>query len=344
NAEPYSVKTFLSDILPFSRKSIYFTERQKAFKKTKIHLRRQPTTSKVAKQYYNHPKPYQHTFNRLINEPYLCSQHDRVFILYAIHTIYKHRDRREVLRDNILNPSHNSCAKDVTIKLIFLFAKTDNSTEESLIQKESERYHDIIQEDFQESYANVPLKTVMAWKWSIEFCANAEYVTFMNDEALFDQHRLVAFLGKDYTTGPPVDHFSLCYPLGNGRAAHLHIKQFRELNASLLYQGKYYPPYCHGVAYVVHINIVNKLYRASAILAPFMPTDVWFGVLGEMLGLKVVSHSNRFVMKNVLRHFESGSYNKSAALVAICDEDLKRLDAGPIMKRVHKIFTNQKLP
>ncbi|XP_014781684.1 beta-1,3-galactosyltransferase 1, partial [Octopus bimaculoides] len=275
---------------------------------------------------------------KVINEPTLCSQHEKVFLLYTVRTTYDHFDRREVLRNIFSNIPEDSCAKDVPIKHLFLFGKPNNSTIESFIQKESERYHDILLEDFKESYVNISLKTIMAWKYSVEFCANAEYVAVMNDEAFIDLNRLVSWLGHDLSKGKYDDHFALCYRIGNTSALHRHITQFRQLDKEILYRGDFYPPYCHGFGYIAHINIINKLYLAALQNAYYMPTDVWIGVLAEMLNINIIHHKNQFIFQSVLKHYVFEKYQKSRTIVAVCDFENEKSETAKLMRSLYQMI------
>ncbi|CAI9743212.1 beta-1,3-galactosyltransferase 1-like [Octopus vulgaris] len=319
----------------------YFSERAKALKSTSIFLRKRPKGSFIPKMYYDDPIPYEHNFKRLINEPNLCSQHGRIFIIYAIITMYSHFDRREILRKSFENIPSDSCARGVVIKHVFLFAKTGNSTIESLIQKESEIYHDILQEDFKESYMNVSIKAIMAWKWVREFCANAEYVAMLNDESLVDHGRLVSWLGTDFSKGAREDHFALCYPVGLARAHHLDMERFRMLEPQKLYQGKFYPRYCHGFAYVAHIKVFNKLYLSALKNTHFMPTDVWIGILTEKLNLRVLFHQKQFKLYKVLEHYQPQIYSKSPAIVAVCDIEDDKFKTVDLMQQVYKVISQE---
>ncbi|CAI9729646.1 beta-1,3-galactosyltransferase 1-like [Octopus vulgaris] len=306
----------------------------------KIVFRPQPSGSKVDPWYYHHHVPYQHNFKKVINEPTLCSQHEKVFLLYTVRTIYDHFDRREVLRNIFSNIPEDSCAKGVPIKHLFLFGKPNNSTIESLIQKESEMYHDILLEDFKESYVNVSIKAIMAWKYSVEFCANAEYVAVMNDEAFIDLNRIVSWLGHDLSKGKYEDHFALCYRIGDSPALHKHIKQFTYLDEEILYRGDFYPPYCHGFGYIAPINVINKLYLAALQNAYYMPTDVWIGVLAEMLNINIINHEHQYIFTGVLKHYASGKYQKSPIIVAICDFENIKSETGKLMRQLYQVIYN----
>ena len=297
----------------------YFDIRKKELENVNITLHPQPKGSKVDKRYYTISEKNNHNYTRLINQPELCSQHEKVFLLFAIRTIYSHFPRRQVLREQFNHPQYVKYKTEMVVKHIFLFAKTNDSITEKLINEESKQYNDIIQEDFVESYINVSLKAIMAWKWSLEFCPNTEYVMVENDESYVDIDKLVSFLLKDLSRNQNDDHFAVCYAVGNSKSIHRNMKQFIILPAEVLYKGNFYPPYCNGVCYAAHVNVINKLYKASFSNPPFMPTDVWIGVMSEKLRLQIPRINSVFILKNIENYFSDSYYPVKEPMIAITD-------------------------
>ena len=73
------------------------------------------------------------------------------------------------------------------------------------IYKESEKYEDIIQGDFIDTYHNLSYKAVMGNVWVSEFCEQAEFVVKADDDQFFDVYEVYfltrAYLNSsDYTT------------------------------------------------------------------------------------------------------------------------------------------------
>ena len=220
------------------------------------------------------------------------------------------------------------------IKHIFLFAKTKDPITEKLINEESKQYNDIIQEDFVESYINVSLKAIMAWKWSLEFCPNTEYVMVENDESYVDIDKLVSFLLKDSSMHRNEDRFAVCFAIGNTPSLYRDLKQFQELPKEVLYKGDFYPLYCHGYCYAAHINVINKLYKASFSNPPFMPTDVWIGVMSEKLNLQIPSLNFLYVLVNMEKYFEDPYYPVKDGMIAITDQLENKGHEAKIMQSI----------
>lgn len=82
--------------------------------------------------------------------------------------------------------------KDVFV--VFLLGDPDNATLQTIVEEESRRYGDIVQEGFIDSYNNLTLKSVMLLKWVTQRCSNALYVMKTDDDTMVSLTSLQTFL------------------------------------------------------------------------------------------------------------------------------------------------------
>lgn len=303
----------------FEMANDYFNSQKQMLKNANITLYPQLKSSRTDKRYYNDNRPSPYNGTLLINEETLCSQHKKVFLLIAIRTIYSHIERRKTLRESFHLKPNLGLNDEIVVKHVFLFGNTGNPSVEKLIRKESNEYRDILQADYIESYSNLTYKSVMAWKWCIDYCPNTEYVIVMNDELLFDIGKVLLFLINDLIMGHVDDHFAICFPIGNGAVIHFRMKQFQVLDRKIMYQGKFTPMYCHGFGYAAHITVINKLYQLSQRNTFYMPDDIWIGVMSERLRLKIPNHRHVYVLKNIEKYFAAEDYTLKPGMIAVSD-------------------------
>ena len=62
------------------------------------------------------------------------------------------------------------------------------------LENEHLLYGDIIQQEFLDTYDNLTLKTIMAFKWVIEFCPNARYIMKTDTDVFVNTGNLVKYL------------------------------------------------------------------------------------------------------------------------------------------------------
>ena len=93
-------------------------------------------------------------------------------------------ERRKVIRDTWASQTANG----ETIKYIFFVgndAKPDNNVK---LKQEFDLYGDIVEEDFQENYYNLTLKTIGQLKWATFYCPNIKFGLHIDDD-VFGQGR-----------------------------------------------------------------------------------------------------------------------------------------------------------
>lgn len=74
-----------------------------------------------------------------------------------------------------------------------LFFVGDNGDPEinKALKKESLENHDIIQEDYVESYWNLTRKTVGQIKWKKDFCPDTEILAHLDDDVFIDVPKVI---------------------------------------------------------------------------------------------------------------------------------------------------------
>ncbi len=78
-------------------------------------------------------------------------------------------ERRALIRRTWANPKFSY------LRAVFLLGDPRDQTLNARIAHESSEFKDIVQEDFYDSYDNLTLKSVMAFKWSAAYCAKATF-------------------------------------------------------------------------------------------------------------------------------------------------------------------------
>ncbi|VDK20380.1 unnamed protein product [Anisakis simplex] len=71
------------------------------------------------------------------------------------------------------------------VTLFFLGMPSDEK-EQLQIHNESQTYHDIIQQDFLDTYRNLTWKAIAWLRYVNEFCENVEFIVKIDDDLMFD--------------------------------------------------------------------------------------------------------------------------------------------------------------
>ncbi|XP_026467972.1 beta-1,3-galactosyltransferase brn-like isoform X2 [Ctenocephalides felis] len=103
-----------------------------------------------------------------------------------------HFERRVAIRSTW---GYENRFSDVIIKTVFMLGISlhDEILQEN-INKESEKFNDIVQANFIDSYFNNTIKTAMAYRWAVEYCPYSQFYIFMDDDMYASTKNLLSFI------------------------------------------------------------------------------------------------------------------------------------------------------
>ena len=289
-----------------------------------------------------------HHFAYKINNPNICAEHHRVFLLIAILTAPGNVDRRMAIRDT-WGASYN--LPNYAMPVIFLLGDTSDFTAQTDIHSENKIYSDIVQESFVDSQSNLTLKTVMAYKWARTFCPRADFVLVTTDSVLVDTFKLAPYL---LTHRPHVDtHFILCHlvhccqPVPEHDPALPPFTQDTPATAQPQYAGRAFPTHCSGHAYVLPSTVINQMYVMSLDTPLFTPYQAYVGVLAEKLGLFFHNTRHSFAgfpgqNQSVAALFNSTVYLDSPLIVGVLSHQYPRTVAKTLRQLWLSVLAHHK--
>lgn len=211
-------------------------------------------------------------FNFLINPQDLCSRGTKVksklSLLILVCTAVSDLKQRETIRSTWGSISSANNNTDY-VRLGFLIGSTKSAMLQQEVQQESEKYTDIIQQDFVDSYQNLTLKSIMLLKWVTEYCPNVQYVLKTDDDMYVNVPNLVSTLVR-----LPVKS-NVMYGVLFRKAKpnrHPSAKWYVPKNQ---FEGDMFPDYLSGTAYVMSRDVVPKLLEASGTIPFLVMEDVF---------------------------------------------------------------------
>ena len=78
----------------------------------------------------------------------------------------------------------------VVTKLVFLLGYPEIERKQELLLEENQKYEDIVQGDFLDTYHNLSYKAIMGNLWVSEFCEQAEFVVKTDDDMFIDLYEV----------------------------------------------------------------------------------------------------------------------------------------------------------
>ncbi|XP_071489741.1 beta-1,3-galactosyltransferase 1-like [Diadema antillarum] len=229
-----------------------------------------------------------HDFKYVYNEPDRCEKGENAsdaFLLVLVLSSPDHFKQRTAIRDTWGGVA-NVDGHDV--RVLFLLGQNSpaNGTLESLVRAESEQFHDIIQEDFIDSYENLTLKTIAVMKWTMTFCPKVAYVMKADDDVFLHIYNLVWFLSNQ--TASTLNNYILC-------ARFAGVKPIRDPKNKWYmpesqFPGGVYPVYCSGPGYVMSSDLPAVIYETSLDTPVIRLEDAYVGVCLKGRGVSVMNH------------------------------------------------------
>ncbi|XP_028329521.1 beta-1,3-galactosyltransferase 2 [Gouania willdenowi] len=249
----------------------------------------------------NHgPFPY------IINEPNKCAKNRATpFLVLLIATEARQVEARNAIR---LTWGNESVVSALGIIRIFLLGKKDGELgllQQKMLQTESRRHHDIIQQDFLDSYKNLTIKTLMGMNWVAMHCPQVSYVMKTDSDVFVNTEYLIHKLlhpelkpKKNYFTGNNMRGFA---PNRNKKSKWYMPPEH--------YPGDKYPTFCSGTGYVFSGDLARKIYRASLTVRHLHLEDVYVGICLAKLGIEPTPPPNEFLFNHWRVSYSSCKYS-----------------------------------
>lgn len=147
-------------------------------------------------------------FKYLISKPECDRNSSAPYFVTLVHSSPTQFERRAACRDTWAH-------SDSRTRTYFLMGMVQSLSLQKRINEEEEKFHDIIQGNFLDSYHNLTYKHTMALKWFTENCPHVKYLLKLDDDVFVNVPATYEFLvnnkdDKKYILGiyfPPQETF-----------------------------------------------------------------------------------------------------------------------------------------
>ena len=108
-----------------------------------------------------------------------------------IHSAINYHDRRQIQRNTWV-----SDVKKHNISTYFVVGMTDNQRDQRMVEKEFEKYKDLIQFGFVDNYYNNTLKAISILRWIQKYCKQSKFILKTDDDVLVNIELFLKNLNK----------------------------------------------------------------------------------------------------------------------------------------------------
>ncbi|KAM7355413.1 uncharacterized protein ACRADG_001474 isoform 1-T8 [Cochliomyia hominivorax] len=130
-----------------------------------------------------------HNFEFLMPQP-VCSHHIEALIL--IHSAPKNYEKRQVIRETWGSITHHRPVSP--LRVLFLLGAVGTAKVQEDLENENNLYRDIIQGSFIDDYRNMTYKHIMAFKWFLYNCPQAQILIKVDDDVYVNTPQLIKYL------------------------------------------------------------------------------------------------------------------------------------------------------
>lgn len=253
-------------------------------------------SSKVTHEDYIHLHPY----HFLINESDKCRKRTP-FLILLIATSVGEYQQREAIRKTW---GSEMVLPGTEVVRLFMLGITLTGQHEAILN-ESRHYHDIIQQDFLDTYRNLTLKTLMGMTWVANYCSKANFVmktdsdVFVNTEYLIQNLLQTITMHKQaYFTGS----------IMSGYKPHRN-KESKWYMPKEVYPKDNYPTFCSGTGYVFSAALASKILRASQKVPYVHLEDIYIALCLKKGGIQLTLPPKRALFNIHRIPFSACTYN-----------------------------------
>lgn len=285
-----------------------------------------------------------------------CNSDEKLRLVYLVKSSIYNVDRRQAIRNTW---GFEKRFSDVPIRTVFFLGVSPHDPSiQQLVKEEQEQFNDIVQINFTDSYFNNTIKTMSAFKWVTEFCPEAQFYFFSDDDMYISTKNILRFLRNptnypDYLQVPILpDEPASDTPENLAKLKHKQAMQYELPPDVILFAGyvfvssphrhkpsKWYislreypyslwPPYVTAGAYVLSKDALFKMYYTSFYTKHFKFDDVYLGLVALKAGIEPF-HCDEF-------HFYKKPYSNYNYKYVIASHGYDNID------ELQKVWNEQK--
>ncbi|XP_072919612.1 beta-1,3-galactosyltransferase 2-like [Hemitrygon akajei] len=243
-----------------------------------------------------------HHYKYIINEPNKC-EGQSPFLIVLIATEPNQIEARHAIRQTWGNESNVPGLR--MIRLFLLGLRMAGGTFQQALYEESRQFHDIIQQDFLDTYYNLTIKTLMGMNWVATYCPHAWYIMKTDSDMFVNTEYLMNKLLKPLH--PPRHNYFTGY-LMRGYSPNRN-KDSKWYMPPELYPSERYPVFCSGTGYVFSGDLAEKIFKVSLSIRRLHLEDVYVGICLAKLRIDPVPPPNEFLFNHWRVSYSSCKYS-----------------------------------
>uniref|UniRef100_A0A0N5AMI3 Hexosyltransferase n=1 Tax=Syphacia muris TaxID=451379 RepID=A0A0N5AMI3_9BILA len=234
--------------------------------------------------------PYRYNWT-LLEQNFCTRYHPETRYLIIMHTASENFDRRRVYRLMYADEYFQQFG----VRLLFTVGHSTNRLVNDLVQKESAIHHDLIQQNFIDSYQNLTWKALMSLRFVKEYCNETRYVISTDDDVIINLWEVIKILQMYPNIPEEKDECNqtiFCNIIRHQKVIRNPFHKWYQSKAE--FPDDYYKDYCAALAIIIPGPLINKLFEAAK-NETFHKFDDYFltGIVARKVGVKFKDFSKK---------------------------------------------------
>ncbi|XP_028271142.1 beta-1,3-galactosyltransferase 5-like [Parambassis ranga] len=242
-----------------------------------------PSSSPSAEAQWKDPGPYHVAYPRnykfIMDDTPTCKS-TTPFLILMVPVAPHDRASRDAIRKTWGSDKEIQGKLVETIFIVGLPGGADAELQQVRLRKENQEHHDLIQSNFQDSYRNLTIKTMVMLEWLVKHCTQSSFFIKIDSDMFLNVPNLVKLLldpntaQENYMTGLVWWHS----PILRNPFNKFYMPRYVIAEPE-------YPPYPLGMAYVVSLDLPKKILSVSPQIKPIYIEDAYLGMCLKQLGI-----------------------------------------------------------
>ncbi|XP_038560220.1 beta-1,3-galactosyltransferase 2-like [Micropterus salmoides] len=241
------------------------------------------------------------TYQYILNQPAVCKDRSP-FLVFMVPVAPVETAARDAVRKTWGTPGQDT----LTLFFVGLPEGVQVSSIQDKLEEESRKHADIIQMNFQDSYQNLTIKTMVMMNWLATHCPNASYAMKVDADIFVNVFYLIRRLRSS-----PRQGFITGSVISDGRPRRDSNSKWHV--SEELYPEDSFPPYVSGAGYVFSADLAARISWASRFIRMIPLEDVYVGLCLRVLGVRPVYSRSLLTFRNL---FEIGKLEYDRCIFA----------------------------
>ena len=238
------------------------------------------------------PLNNRYTFPYVLNSDKKCKDEDgnqdNVFVLLLIKSSLENFEQRHMIRRTW---AREYGVASVAVRRVFLLGVYPGDKKmQHRVGLEQQDFNDIVQQYFVDSYFNNTVKMMMGFQWATQYCENAKFIAFFDDDYFVNINSVVKLLQMVKPT--ETKNLVIGYVWQN--AMPFRIKNSKWYVSLAEYPYRFYPPYVTAGSFFVPMITAERIYAAMQYTKIIRFDDVFLGIVMWKLKVKLRHNSNLY--------------------------------------------------